>query len=99
MRSIDELRAKRDGHLSQYGKMHPDVILYTTQLQIAEDTLAKLQKRNEKLQLQTPSSHNNDLATAMILELQRSVLSLTNRVLELENEVRALREKLDGKTQ
>lgn len=65
-------------------------------LLIAQQSLEKLQQRNEKIRRDvtnsaTPRSESNDATnSAVVIQLQQMILNLTDRVTKLEGDVREL---------
>ena len=93
---VDEIRGEKQLALQKYGASHPYISKVNVKLSIAEESLAKLKNRNAKVMQNEPApkqpvqsngAQNNDI----VIQLQQMVLTLTNRVTKLEDEVRDLR--------
>lgn len=101
---VDEILAERESAIQQLGPRHPQVLALDTKLSIARESLEKLKRRNAKLNQddQSPTAKSglvqNDANDAIILQLQQMVLTLTNRVMKLEDELSTLKVKVEGLT-
>lgn len=92
---VDRLGVELDSAISQWGSKHPNVVSLRSRLSAATESMLKMKQRNAKLAAAKNSKAASAIDARTVIKLQQSMLALSDRVLQLEKEVRSLRAAID----
>ena len=97
---VDQINASKESMIEQYGPRHPMVGSLKRQLEIATDSLNRMRHRNDEINRKAEREHAaKDSAFqrpdfSVMIQLQQSMLQLTQQLSSMEYEVRTLKSEV-----